>query len=188
MSDDILSIFYEAVRKDPSVYTSLLSTNVLKTIVDDAVSVAETFFSLPINFPAKNPDSVKVYIRLYMPTKNWYIGYTKRACAFDRHIQDLSYARHAISSDAFSVSKLIDFYCRVLKTDDFYRDHFKVCVLAEVDSVATAKKIETRLIRYFTYPDTISVLPRDLCLNTEDVYSSPLPVSRKKLRPNIIQI
>ncbi|APC25514.1 hypothetical protein BST79_gp357 [Only Syngen Nebraska virus 5] len=188
MSEDILSIFYEAVRKDSSVYTSLLSTSVLKTVVDDAVSVAETFFSLPINFPAKDPDSVKVYIRLYMPTKNWYIGYTKRACAFERHTQDLSYARYAISSNAFSVSKLIDFYCRVLKTDEHYSDHFKVCVLAEVDSVATAKKVETRLIRYFTSPDTVSILPRDLCLNTEDVYASPLIVSPKKLRPNIIQI
>jgi len=187
MSEDILSIFYEAVRKDPSVRRSILSREKLGDIFTECVSKIKYFYQEAKYVPQDEyTDIVKVYLRLYKPTGHYYIGYTQQCSVARRHRQDLykSYAE-------IKQYRLVDFYRHVLDTDDDFEDNFLLFVLTEVDSVATAKKIEEDLIYHFTNPVNETGLPIDLCLNTEHVYEPPRVIEnipRKVLRPNIVDL
>jgi hypothetical protein len=131
-------------------------------------------------------DTMKVYLRLYKPTGHYYIGYTQQDSVVIRHRQDLYQCRYDHKQ-----SRLIEFYRHVLDTDDDFEDNFLIFVLTEVDSVATAKKIEEKLIYHFTDPANETGLPIELCLNTEHVYNPPRVIEnipRKILRPNIIDL
>jgi len=185
MSEDILSIFYEAVRKDPSVRKSILSRDKLSDIFTECVSKIKHFYQEARYVPQDEyTDTVKVYLRLYKPTGHYYIGYTQQASVVRRHRQDLyeSYIHR-------KQYRLVDFYKHVLDTDDNFVNNFLIFVLTEVDSVATAKIIEEKLIHHFTNPVNETGLPIDLCLNTENVYRPPqVIVPQKIMRPNVIDL
>lgn len=110
----------------------------------------------------------KVYIRLYKPTGNWYIGYTDLEFAEKRHDNDLTKSRTKTST------KLLKFYNDVLRTDDSREDNIVVYTIAEVKDTNSAKILEKRLIHHFTNTNVENnVLPIDLCLNIEGVYKEP---------------
>jgi len=200
MTEDILSIFYEIVRKDPNVKRSLLSHEKLTEIFTECVSKIKYFYQEAKYIPQDEYiDTMKVYLRLYKPTGHYYIGYTQQYSVARRHRQDLY--------ESFAERKqyrLVDFYRHVLDTDDDFEDNFLLFVLTEVDSVATAKIIEEKLIQHFTEPTNETSLPIELCLNTEHVYNphrvieknNDIPrkieknnnIPRKILRPNIVDL
>ena len=187
MSDDVLSVFYEIVRKDPGVKRSVLSREKLADIFTECVSKIKHFYHEAKYVPQDEyTDTVKVYLRLYKPTGHYYIGYTRQDSSVRRHRQDL-----CESSSQRQHSRLFEFYRCVLDTDDNFEDNFLIFVLTEVDSVATAKKLEEDLIYHFTNPANDTGLPIELCLNTEKVYLVPVVsenTPRKQMKPNIIDL
>jgi hypothetical protein len=152
-------------RKGPCFY----SASQLDDIFDRSVENINRFYTEFVNttkgFEQEiNPNSVKVYLRLFPTTGNWYIGYTMRKFADSRHSGDASSARRM--KDTYS-SSVIEFYKQ-------YPDiRAMIFTIAQVNDVKSALIIESRLLRHFTNPSNNTPLPIDLCLNTEGRYCPP---------------
>lgn len=133
--------------------------------------------------PRKSKD-MKVYIRLYQPTGNWYIGYTTQESARARHLREMwEVVRQRYNDTIHTASKILRFYDEVIdeecgfnNLEDYDDDNFLIYTVATVRDARTAKIIEGRLIKYFTDQNNHTSLPIDLCLNTQGITDNSIRI------------
>jgi hypothetical protein len=162
-------------REGPCFYSSSELDDIFERSVEDVSRFYTEFVSTTKGFEQEiNPDSVKVYFRLFPTTGHWYIGYTMRKFADSRHSGDVSTAKR--KKDTYS-SSIIEFYKQ-------YPDIPAIIfTVAQVNNVKTALLIESRLLRHFTDPSNNTPLPIHLCLNSEGIYCPPRPKRELPPRP-----
>ena len=162
-------------RNGPCFYSANELDDIFNRSVEDIIRFYTEFVNTINQFEQEiNPDSVKVYLRLFPTTGNWYIGYTGRKFADIRHTEDVS-----------KVPKIQGTYSSSLL--QFYKQNpdipAMIFTVAQVNGVKTALLIESRLIRHFTNPSNNTPLPINLCLNTYDVYCPPRQKINRPSRP-----
>ena len=169
-------------RKGPCFYSASELDDIFEKGVEGIIRFYTEFVNTTNGFVQEiDTNSVKVYLRLFPTTGNWYIGYTGKKFADIRHTEDVS--KIPKIQGTFS-SSLFQFY---KQNPDIPAMIFTV---AQVNGVKTALLIESRLIRHFTNPSNNTPLPINLCLNTYDRYCPP----RQKInrpsrpRPKIVEI
>ena len=162
-------------RKGPCFYSANKLDDIFDRSVEDTVRLYTEFVNTTKEFVQEiDTNSVKVYLRLFPTTGNWYIGYTMRKFADHRHSSDVSKAKGL--KDTFSNS-LIEFYKQ-------YPDiPAMIFTVAQVNDVKTALLIESRLIKHFTNPSNNTPLPINLCLNSEGRFCPPRPKINRPSRP-----
>jgi hypothetical protein len=103
-------------------------------------------------------NSVKVYMRLFKSSGDWYIGYTTKASVYLRHYDDKIECINLIERKA-PMSSLFDRYMKTIHLED----DVTILTIAEVHDKDTAKILEKKLIQHFSKDNG---LPIELCLNT----------------------
>ena len=171
--EDIDTIFWQCVEDVNAFYTFYENTEQdisVSTIVhnlygNDFVIDPHTKQMMKYVDPRKS-DGVKVYIRLYQPTGHWYIGYTTKTSARDRHLAEIeTVIKRRYMKNIPKTSKVIQFYEDVF--DDEYDDeNFVIYTITTVRDTKTARTIEDKLIKHFTHEYNGTSLPLELCLNT----------------------
>lgn len=187
--EDTLRTFSSIVNNNPS--RRLHTYEEIEEILERAIHKVEKFYTEFAHTSQTleqyvNVHMSKVYIRLYKPTGNWYIGYTDQEFADYRHEQDLS------QSASDNSSKLLRFYNDVLRKDNARKDNVVVYTIEELKDTKSAKILEKKLIRHFTTPNLKNALPIELCLNTDGVYAEQQSITesrrlRDEQRRNIIR-
>jgi hypothetical protein len=176
--EDTLRTFLTIVNDHPS--PRLHTYKEIEEIFERSIDKVKKFYTKFVHTTKTleqyvNVHMSKVYIRLYKPTGNWYIGFTDQEYADNRHDQDLSMSKTRPST------KLLRFYNDVLRTDDSREDNIVVYTIAELKDTKSAKTLEKKLICHFTNPNIENnVLPVELCLNTEDIYYEKEPPSESR--------
>lgn len=167
-------------REGPCFYSASELDDIFERSVEDIIRFYTDFVNTTKGFEQEiNPDSVKVYLRLFPTTGNWYIGYTIRKFADSRHSGDVSTAKR--KKDTYS-SSIIEFYKQ-------YPDiPAMIFTVAQVNDVKTALLIESRLIKHFTNPSNNTPLPINLCLNSEGRYCPPPTKRPSRPTPQIVEI
>lgn len=162
-------------REGPCFYSASELDDIFERSVEDIIRFYTDFVNTIKEFVQEiDTNSVKVYLRLFPTTGNWYIGYTMRKFADHRHSSDISTAKR--KKDTYS-SSIIEFYKQ-------YPDiPAMIFTIAQVNDVKTALLIESRLIRHFTNPSNNTPLPINLCLNSESRYCPPRPKINRPSRP-----
>jgi hypothetical protein len=154
-------------KKCPSRYSAKELDDIFEQGVEDIKRYYAEFVNTTNKFEQEiDITSVKVYLRLFPTTGNWYIGYTTKKFADKRHTDDLRESKKTTTE--YYRSKLTDFY-------KYHAPYlpviiFTVCQLRDLKS---ALLIEEKLIDHFTNPSNNTPLPIDLCLNTEYFNGGP---------------
>ena len=162
-------------RKGPCFYSASKLDDIFDRSVEDIIRLYTEFVNTTKEFVQEiDTNSVKVYLRLFPTTGNWYVGYTRKKFADHRHSSDVSTAKGI--QETFSSSLF-----------QFYKQHpdipAMIFTVAQVNDVKTALLIESRLIKHFTNPSNNTPLPITLCLNTYDRYCPPRPKIKRPSRP-----
>ena len=159
-------------RKGPCFYSANKLDDIFDRSVEDIVRLYTEFVNTTKEFVQEiDTNSIKVYLRLFPTTGNWYIGYTTNKFADKRHTDDLREAKKTTTE--YYRSKLVDFY-------KYHAPYipviiFTVCQLRDLKS---ALLIEEKLIDHFTNPSNNTPLPINLCLNTEHFNGGPYTPSK----------
>jgi hypothetical protein len=154
-------------KKCPSRYSAKELDDIFEKGVEDIKKYYTEFVNTTNEFEQEiDTTSVKVYLRLFPTTGNWYIGYTRGKFADTRHSTDLSIAKN--TTDEYYRSKLIDFY-------KYYAPYLPVIIftVCQVRDLKSALLLEEKLIDHFTNPSNNTPLPINLCLNTEHYNGGP---------------
>lgn len=176
--EDTLRTFSSIVNNNPS--RRLHTYEEIEEILERAIDKVKKFYTEFAHTTKTleqyvNVHMSKVYIRLYKPTGNWYVGHTDQEFADYRHEQDLS---HSATNNS---SKLLRFYNDVLRKDDAREDNVVVYTIEELKDTKSAKILEKKLIHHFTNPNVENnVLPIELCLNTDWVYAEQQSTSESR--------
>jgi hypothetical protein len=162
-------------RKGPCFYSASQLDDIFDRSVENITRFYTEFVNTTEGFEQEiNPDSVKVYLRLFPTTGNWYIGYTMKKFADQRHSADISSSKTLKDTNS---SPILEFYRQ-------YPDiPAMIFTIAQVNDVKSALIIESRLLRHFTNPSNNTPLPINLCLNSEGIYRPPIPEINRPSRP-----
>jgi hypothetical protein len=119
-----------------------------------------------INSKEEKPEGYyNIYIRVFPKTGHWYIGCTNKDASWERHCEDVEvYYRNTWEQTRLD-TKISKFY-RKLATDE----PVMIATFAQVDRSHSPLDIESQLIYHFSNP-SLSSLPVELCLNTDDCWS-----------------
>jgi len=176
-------------KKCPSRYSVREIDNIFQKSIEDITRYYTKFVNTTNEFEQEiDITSIKVYLRLFPTTGNWYIGYTRKKFADKRHTEDLREAKK--TTDEYYHTKLIDFYKK-------YAPYIPVMIftVCQVKDLKTALLLEEKLIDYFTNPSNNTPLPINLCLNTQYKYCPPPKPKRTstskrtpRLMPKIVKI
>jgi hypothetical protein len=152
------------LKYDEKYRESTLSAEEHRDLLSVGVEKAISFYKDFVHTCKHVPDtahrnSVKVYMRLFKSSGEWYVGYTAKSTAYRRHYEDRLESVNLIERNVEG-SKLMEHYKRSI----FLHDDVTILTIAEVHDIDTAKILEAGLIRHLT-----KELPVDLCLNTDHV-------------------
>jgi len=183
-TNDILLNFMKITkydRKGSYVYSAKQLTDIFNRSVEDVIRFYIEFVNTIEDLEQEiDIDSVKVYLRLFPSTGNWYIGSTTKKFADLRHLGDVSTAKNLQNTKS---SLLFNFYKQ-------YPDiPVMIFTITQVNNIRAALLIEKKLIYHFTNPNNNTPLPIDLCLNTQYKYCSPpKPKCTPRPMPKIVEI
>lgn len=154
------------LKYDDKYRESTLSAEEHRDLLSVGVEKASSFYKDFVHTCKYIPDtvhrnSVKVYMRLFKSSGEWYVGYTAKSTAYRRHYEDRLESVNLIERNVEG-SKLMEHYKRSI----FLHDDVTILTIAEVHDIDTAKILEAGLIRHLTKNKE---LPVDLCLNTDHV-------------------